>query len=112
MPNPQPVTDTLDTKLLLRTLMAFKKGDFTVRLPAEWTGEAGKIADALNEVIELNERTAKELERVSRVVGREGKITQRVTVPAATGSWADLVESVNDLMDDMARPTSEMARVI
>ena len=112
MPNPQPAADTLDTKLLLKTLMAFKKGDFTVRLPAEWTGEAGKIADALNDCIEQNERTAKELERVSRVVGREGKITQRVSLPAATGSWASLVDSVNDLMDDMARPTSEMARVI
>jgi HAMP domain-containing protein/CheY-like chemotaxis protein len=112
MPNPQPTTDTLDTKLLLKTLMAFKKGDFSVRLPAEWTGEAGKIADALNDCIELNERTAKELERVSRVVGREGKITQRVSVPAAAGSWVSVVDSVNELMDDMARPTSEMARVI
>ncbi|HEY9282996.1 MAG TPA: HAMP domain-containing protein, partial [Pyrinomonadaceae bacterium] len=112
MSNPQPATDVLDTRLLLKTLMAFKKGDFSVRLPTEWTGEAGKIADALNEVIELNDRTAKELERVSRVVGREGKITQRVSVPAAAGSWESLVDSVNDLMDDMARPTSEMARVI
>ncbi|HEV7374132.1 MAG TPA: HAMP domain-containing protein [Pyrinomonadaceae bacterium] len=92
--------------------MAFKKGDFSARLPTEWTGEAGKIADTLNEIIELNEQTAKELERVSRVVGREGKITQRATVPSASGSWVSLVDSTNDLIDDMARPTSEMARVI
>jgi HAMP domain-containing protein/CheY-like chemotaxis protein/signal transduction histidine kinase len=104
--------DTLDAKLLLKTLMAFKKGDFSARLPTEWTGEAGKIADTLNDIIELNEQTAKELERISRVVGREGKITQRATVPAAGGSWVSLVDSTNDLIDDMARPTSEMARVI
>jgi HAMP domain-containing protein/CheY-like chemotaxis protein/signal transduction histidine kinase len=108
----QPDKNTLDTKLLLKTLMAFKKGDFSARLPTEWTGEAGKIADTLNEIIELNEKTAKELERVSRVVGREGKITQRATVPAAGGAWVNLVDSINDLIDDMARPTSEMARVI
>src|ERR687890_2703386 len=102
MRNQQANTDTIDTKLLLRILMAFKKGDFTVRLPAEWTGEAGKIADALNEVIDLNERTAKELERVSRVVGREGKITQRVSVPSASGTWISVVDSVNELIDDMA----------
>src|SRR3954453_22155998 len=105
-------TNTLDVKLLLRALMAFKKGDFSARLPTEWTGEAGKIADTLNDIIELHEQTAKEVGRVSRVVGREGKITQRATLPAAGGSWVSLVDSVNGLIDDMARPTSEMARVI
>jgi HAMP domain-containing protein/CheY-like chemotaxis protein/signal transduction histidine kinase len=104
--------DSLNTKLLLRTLMAFKKGDFSARLPGDWTGEAGKIADTLNHIIELNDKTAKELERVSRVVGKEGKITQRATLPAAGGSWGRLVHSANLLIDDMARPTSEMVRVI
>ena len=37
------------------------------------TGIDGKIADAFNDVIELNERMAHELERLSRVVGKEGK---------------------------------------
>ncbi|HEV2914805.1 MAG TPA: HAMP domain-containing protein [Pyrinomonadaceae bacterium] len=112
MGNQQMNTDAIDTKLLLQTLMAFKKGDFSARLPTDWTGAAGKIADTLNDIIELNEKTTREMERVSRVVGREGKITQRATIPAASGSWVSLVDSVNDLIDDMARPTSEMARVI
>jgi HAMP domain-containing protein/CheY-like chemotaxis protein/signal transduction histidine kinase len=104
--------DSLNTKLLLKSLVAFKKGDFSVRLPGEWTGEAGKIADTLNDIIELSDRTAKEVERVSRVVGKEGKIMHRAAVPAASGSWLRLVDSTNLLIDDMARPTSEMARVI
>src|SRR5947209_2038265 len=109
----QTVTnDSLNTKLLLKTLVAFKKGDFSVRLPGEWTGEAGKIADTLNEIIELSDKTAKEMDRVSRVVGKEGKIMHRAAVPAAAGSWLRLVDSTNLLIDDMARPTSEMARVI
>ncbi len=105
-------TDSLNTKLLLKALVAFKKGDFSVRLPGEWTGEAGKIADTLNDIIELSDKTAKEVERVSRVVGKEGKIMHRASVPAASGSWLRLVDSTNLLIDDMARPTSEMARVI
>ena len=36
----------------------------------------------------------------------------RAAVPAASGSWLRLVDSTNLLIDDMARPTSEMARVI
>jgi len=57
-------SDSLNAKLLLKTLVAFKKGDFSVRLPGEWTGEAGKIADTLNEIIELNERMAREFARI------------------------------------------------
>jgi HAMP domain-containing protein/CheY-like chemotaxis protein len=105
-------SDSINTKLLLKTLLAFKKGDFSARLPGDWTGEAGKIADTFNDIIELSDRTAKELERVSRVVGKEGKIMHRAAVPAAAGSWLRLVDSTNLLIDDMARPTSEMARVI
>ncbi|HLL71780.1 MAG TPA: HAMP domain-containing protein [Pyrinomonadaceae bacterium] len=112
MRNQQSTPDTIDTKLLLKTLMAFKKGDFSQRLPTEWTGEAGKIADTLNDIMEMNDQTVKELERVSRVVGRDGKITQRATLPSATGSWVDVFDSVNMLIDDMARPTNEITRVI
>jgi HAMP domain-containing protein/CheY-like chemotaxis protein/signal transduction histidine kinase len=112
MPTQTLTTDSINTRLLLKTLVAFKKGDFSVRLPGEWTGEAGKIADTLNDIIELSDKTAKEVERVSRVVGKEGKIMHRAAVPAASGSWLRLVDSTNLLIDDMARPTSEMARVI
>src|SRR5262244_2894225 len=105
-------TESLNPRLLLKTLTAFKKGDFSARLAGEWTGEAGKIADTLNEIIELSDKTAKELDRVSRVVGKEGKIIHRAAVPAAGGGWLRIVESTNLLIDDMARPTSEMARVI
>src|SRR3989449_1726691 len=112
MPTQVLTTGSLNTKLLLKTLVAFKQGDFSARLPGEWTGEAGKIADTLNDIIELSDRTAKELERVSRVVGKEGKIMHRAAVPQAAGSWLRLVDSTNLLIDDMARPTSEMARVI
>ena len=56
-------TDTFDAKALLRVLMAVKKGDFSVRLPIEEIGVSGKIADTLNEIIEMNDRLAKELDR-------------------------------------------------
>ncbi|HEU0175736.1 MAG TPA: HAMP domain-containing protein, partial [Blastocatellia bacterium] len=104
--------NALDTKLLLKTLTAFKKGDFSVRLPSDWAGESGKIADTINDVIDINDRLAKEMERVSRVVGRDGKIAQRATPPVAGGSWVGLIESVNTLIDDLVQPTTEMSRVI
>ncbi len=107
-----PVTHEIDITALLTALTALKKGDFSVRLPLDWTGVAGKVADTFNEVIELNERMAKELERISRVVGKEGKIHQRASLGAVSGSWDEALTSVNTLIGDLVHPTSETSRVI
>src|SRR6186997_1480087 len=101
-----------DTGQLLAALMAFKRGDFSARLPDEWTGLAGKIAGTFNDVIAINQRMTKELERIGRVVGKEGRITQRASLGDVSDSWADAIRSVNDLIGDLVQPTSEMARVI
>jgi HAMP domain-containing protein/signal transduction histidine kinase/CheY-like chemotaxis protein len=98
--------------VLLNALIALKKGKTGVRLPVEWDGVTGKVADAFNEVVELNERMASELARLSRVVGKEGKLSQRATLGDVSGFWQESVESVNELIDDLVHPTSETARVI
>ncbi|WP_028101113.1 HAMP domain-containing protein [Pseudoduganella violaceinigra] len=103
--------EELDLKLILSTLMALKKGDFSARLPSDWTGVSGKIADTLNDIIETNERMVKSVTEVSRVVGREGRLTQRATVHVP-GGYATIISAVNTLIDDLVRPTTEMARVI
>ncbi len=102
----------LDAKAVLHVLMALKKGDFSARMPADLTGMPGKIADTLNEIMESNAALAKGIADVSRDVGREGRLTQRAMVPSVTGGWATIVNSVNTLIDDLVRPTTEMARVI
>jgi len=104
--------DGLDSKQLLAALMAFKRGDFTVRLPDDWIGVGGKIADAFNDVIGTNQRMTEELERIARVVGKEGRIAQRASLGDVLDCWAHAIGSVNDLIGDLVHPTSEMARVI
>jgi HAMP domain-containing protein/signal transduction histidine kinase len=104
--------DQLDSKQLLAALTAFKRGDFSAQLPDDWTGIAGKVADTFNDVIRLNQRLTQELARIGRVVGKEGRIRQRASLGEASGSWADAMKSVNNLIEDLVHPTSEMARVI
>jgi HAMP domain-containing protein/CheY-like chemotaxis protein/GAF domain-containing protein len=99
-------------RLLLRTLTAMKKGDFKVRMPVEFTGTQGKIADTLNDILDLDENTAREVERISNVVGKEGKLNQRAAIPPSGGSWVVIAESVNSLVSDLVQPTNEIARVI
>jgi signal transduction histidine kinase/ActR/RegA family two-component response regulator len=106
------LTDAVVSAALLTVLARVREGDFTARMPLEWTGLAGKIADGLNEVIIGNQSLEAELTRVSRLVAKEGKLSQRVTLGASTQSWSGSVESVNSLIDALVRPTSEMQRVI
>ena len=104
--------DALEPEELLRVLNEVKAGDFTARMPAHWTGVSGKIADRLNEIIGANEALGTELERVSRVVGKEGKLSQRVSFKGTDRVWGDSIESVNSLIDNLVRPSNEMQRVI
>ena len=97
---------------LLEVLTAFGKGDFSQRMPLDEIGVMGKIYDALNNGIDLSQNQSKEVNRIAEVVGREGRFTQRAAVGNLTGSWADSVNAVNTLIDDLVQPTTEVARVI
>ncbi|BAZ17484.1 two-component hybrid sensor and regulator [Calothrix sp. NIES-4071] len=105
-------TDSFDLKQLLKTLTEVKKGNFSSRMPLDHTGIAGKIADTLNDIIEMNEHMAAELERVGTVVGKEGRITERASIGHAKGAWKSSIDSVNALISDLVQPTAETTRVI
>ena len=102
----------IDQRELLRALRAVRDGDFTVRLPGEWIGISGKIADTFNEVVAANQRLAAELERVGRAVGKQGKTRQRVRGERRSGAWGEMEASVNALIDDLLWPTTEVTRAI
>ena len=97
---------------VLSALNALKRGNSSVRLPAEWIGLPGKVAEAFNDVVEQNQRLHEEVARLSRVVGREGKLNTRGSLGQVSGFWRESIESINDLIDDLVHPTSETARVI
>ncbi|MDQ2871747.1 MAG: hypothetical protein M3R35_01310, partial [Candidatus Eremiobacteraeota bacterium] len=97
---------------LLAALKAFQKGDFSARLSVEGGGIAAEIATAFNDCIEVNARLSKELQRVSRLVGRDGRISQRASVGNLSGGWLEYVESCNTLIDDLTAPMAETNRVL
>ena len=76
----------VDPEQLLAILTAVSDGDFSGRLPSE-KGIVGDIYDKLNEVIEKNRTLTSELGRISDVVGKEGKITERAVMKNAGGGW-------------------------
>ncbi len=74
-----------DKSELLRVLLAVKKGDFSVRMPATKAGLSGKIADTLNSIIESSDKMTRESEGVSETVGKEGESTLRVQRDGSDG---------------------------
>ena len=106
------ITPISEMSVILGALNGLKRGDLAVRLPLDWTGVSGRVADVFNEVVERNERMSQELARLSRVVGKEGKLGKRGSLGDVTGFWRDSIDSVNVLIDDLVHPTSETARVI
>src|SRR6266567_1638744 len=103
--------DAVDSKVALRILASVQRGDFSVRMPTEWSGSAGKVAAAINEIIESNQRLEREIRRLSRNVGKEGQV-KRAAVGHSGGAWAATLDAVNDLVEDLAQPNTEIARVI
>src|SRR5688572_17712810 len=102
----------LDRGELLKSLRALKRGDFSARMPLNLTGIDGEIAQTFNDVVELEEAKAAEIARVADQVGKEGQTASRMSLPGAAGAWAEVIDSINTLITDMAYPISEVARVI
>ncbi|HZT02117.1 MAG TPA: HAMP domain-containing protein, partial [Steroidobacteraceae bacterium] len=104
--------DALDLREILRALQSVRDGNFSVRLPSDKAGLAGKVADTFNEIVSSNERLASELEHAGSIVGKEGRTRHRVKLDRRSGSWAAMEGSVNTLIDDLLWPTTEVTRAI
>src|ERR1700746_3764906 len=98
--------------VILASLQTMRDGDFSVRLPGNWTGLAGEIAANVNDIVAANQQMAKELKRVGQVVGKEGRTRERMRFHLPKAAWGEMEVSVNTLVDDLLRPTTEVTRAI
>ena len=104
--------DTAALNRLLAALVSMRDGNFRKRLTVSGDGVISEIAAVFNEVADRNLHLTGELARVRRMVGREGKLTERLETGACEGSWATAIDHSNALVDDLVRPVSEVGRVL
>ncbi|MBC2908074.1 HAMP domain-containing protein [Streptomyces sp. PSKA01] len=112
---PRGGTTTVETAALnrlLTALVSMRDGNFRKRLTVSGDGVMSEIAAVFNEVADRNLHLTGELSRVRRMVGREGKLTERLETGACEGSWAAAIDNSNALVDDLVRPVSEVGRVL
>ncbi|HSA51232.1 MAG TPA: HAMP domain-containing protein, partial [Yinghuangia sp.] len=101
-----------ELRQLLDALTAVRDGNFRRRLTVSGNGIMSEIAAVFNDVVDRNQHLAGELARVRRVVGREGKLSERFVPGPGEGAWATSYDAANALVDDLVRPTVEVGRVL
>ncbi len=104
--------DAASVNRLLTALTAMRDGNFRKRLTVTGDGPMAEIAAVFNEVADQNLHLTGEIARVRRVVGREGKLTERLETGTSEGSWAAAIDASNALVEDLVRPVSEVGRVL
>ena len=106
--NPEELTK----KQILSALRAFKRGEFSTRLPDDLIGIDGQICETFNDILTLAETLSTEVGVLRGDVGSDGHVRRRLRRNGARGGWAVYVTSVNELIDDLTNHLSEIAAVV
>ncbi|WP_405394402.1 HAMP domain-containing protein [Microbispora hainanensis] len=101
-----------DLRQLLAGLTAVRDGDFGTRLPED--GDDGlltEIATVFNGMVDQLSLFTSEVTRVAREVGTEGQLGGQAEVPAVSGTWKDLTDSVNAMAGNLTSQVRSIAEV-
>lgn len=90
---------------------AIANGDLTQKITVEAQGEIAELKETLNKMVDNLNRLAGEVSRVAQVAGAEGKLTERAKVEGVAGSWKNIVDTLNTLIDSIATPVQEVIRL-
>ncbi|MFI7696731.1 HAMP domain-containing protein, partial [Nonomuraea sp. NPDC049655] len=101
----------LRLRQLLGGLTAVRDGDFRTRLPEDADGLLGEIASVFNGMVDQLSLFTSEVTRVAREVGTDGRLGGQADVPAVSGTWKDLTESVNAMAGNLTDQVRSIAQV-
>ena len=104
--------DQLDIAVLLDVLVALKNGDTSRQMPNDMTGMAGKVADALNQIILNKRHLTASFEEMAIAINKEGRINQRINLDAGMQQWGKTAENINAIADGLSSPITEITRVV
>jgi HAMP domain-containing protein/signal transduction histidine kinase/CheY-like chemotaxis protein len=91
---------------------AIANGDVSQKITVEAKGEILELKNTLNAMVDQLRTFAKEVTRVAREVGTEGKLGGQAKVPGVAGTWQELTESVNVMASNLTGQVRGIARVV
>jgi signal transduction histidine kinase/HAMP domain-containing protein/ActR/RegA family two-component response regulator len=107
---PEPL-DPAALERILQVLEDLRDGNFRRRLVVTDASLTGRIATVINQIAQRNQSLVGELVRVREAVGQDGRTGERLADEGDAG-WALAAGAINGLIDDLTRPTTELARVL
>ncbi|KAI6249791.1 Histidine protein kinase NIK1 [Erysiphe necator] len=90
---------------------AVAKGDLTQKVKAECKGEIMQLKETINSMVDQLQQFAREVTKIAREVGTEGKLGGQATVHDVEGTWRDLTENVNGMAMNLTTQVREIAKV-
>ncbi len=91
---------------------AIANGDLSQKITVEAKGEILELKNTTNAMVDLLRTFAKEVTRVAREVGTEGKLGGQAEVPGVAGTWQELTESVNVMASNLTSQVRGIAKVV
>ncbi|MHB1844890.1 MAG: HAMP domain-containing protein, partial [Deltaproteobacteria bacterium] len=91
---------------------AIANGDLSQKITVEARGEILELKDTINTTVEKLRTFAREVTRVAREVGTEGKLGGQAKVPGVAGTWQDLTDSVNLMASNLTNQVRGIVSVV
>ncbi|MCJ1476464.1 histidine kinase osmosensor [Lambiella insularis] len=80
---------------------AIARGDLSQKIEVEAQGEVLKLKVTINDMVQQLDTFARELKRVARDVGVDGKMGGQANVDNVRGRWKEITEDVNTMADNL-----------
>lgn len=111
--NVNAMADNLTTQVrdIITVTTAVAKGDLTQKVQAECRGEMFKLKSTINSMVDQLQQFAREVTKIAREVGTEGRLGGQATVHDVEGTWRDLTENVNGMAMNLTTQVREIAKV-
>lgn len=111
--NVNAMADNLTTQVrdIIKVTTAIAKGDLTQKIEAQCKGEIFELKNTINSMVEQLQQFAREVTKIAKEVGTEGRLGGQATVHDVEGTWKDLTQNVNGMAMNLTTQVREIANV-
>ncbi|HKC20435.1 MAG TPA: response regulator, partial [Candidatus Dormibacteraeota bacterium] len=103
---------TSQVRNIAEVTTAVQQGDLSKKITVDVRGEILELKNTINTMVDQLNAFAKEVTRVAREVGTDGKLGGQAEVEGVAGTWKDLTDNVNTMASNLTDQVRGIARVV